>query len=183
MSDVDELLSGAIDMHVHAAPDTMSMRLDVLQAAQQAKDAGMMAIVIKNHHFPSTPIAIVLSKLIPGISIFGGICLDYEVGGLNVHALKASAELGAKVVWMPTTSAAHGRRQQSPNAEPGSEGCYILDNNGDLVPEIARILALVKEYNIVLASGKLSPEETLALFSCSFKNVYGLRHWNPQSFG
>jgi hypothetical protein len=157
LNDIDRLIKGAIDMHLHAAPDTMSMRLDVLEAAQQAKDAGMKAIVFKNHHFPTTPIAIIVGKLVPDIRVFGGICLDYEVGGLNHNALKASAELGAKVAWMPTISAANGKK-------PGSGGCCILDDKGELLPEIAGILAIVKEYDMVLASGKLSPKEIFALF-------------------
>ena len=46
-----------------------------------------------------------VSKLVPEVNVFGSICLDYEVGGLNSYALEASAKLGARVVWMPTHSA------------------------------------------------------------------------------
>ena len=39
----------------------------------------------------------------------------------------------------------------------------ILDGNNKLVPEIAKILKIVKEYNMVLANGHISPQETFAL--------------------
>lgn len=166
MNDLDGLLKGAIDMHIHSAPDTMPMRLDGLEAARQAKEVGMRAIVLKNHHYPTAPLATMVSQLVPDIGVFGGICLDYEVGGLNAHALKSAAEHGAKVVWMATHSAANARSMMpgSPGLESESEGYSILDSNGRLVPEIAGILALVKEHDLVLASGHISPGEIFALF-------------------
>ena len=43
------------------------------------------------------------------------------------------------------------------------DGYSILDDKGQLVPEIHRILAVVKQYNMVLASGHMSPAEAFAL--------------------
>lgn len=44
-----ELLKGAIDVHVHAGPHLKSSprRVDPIEAAIQARDAGMRAIVFK----------------------------------------------------------------------------------------------------------------------------------------
>jgi hypothetical protein len=165
--DLDSLIKGAIDMHIHAAPDTMPMRLDGLEAARQAREVGMKAIVLKNHHYPTAPLATMVGQLVPDIAVFGGITLDYEVGGLNAHALKSAAEHGAKVVWMATHCAANARSLMPPGlvGEAVEAGYSILDDNGELVPEIAGILALVKKYDMVLASGHISPAEIFALFA------------------
>ena len=40
----------------------------------------------------------------------------------------------------------------------------ILDENGALQPEIDDILSIIKERNMVLASGHISPQETFTLF-------------------
>ena len=166
MTDIDGLIRGSIDMHIHAAPDIMPMRLNALEAARQAIDRGMRAIVIKNHSYPTAPLAAMVGELIPDIRVFGGICLDDEVGGLNSHALEISAKLGAKVVWMPTLSAVNSRGKiaKSLGLPLEGEGYSILDEGGKLVPEISRILAIVKKYDMVLATGHISPMETLALF-------------------
>ena len=167
MEDLDKLINGAIDMHLHAAPDTLPMRVDVVEAAQRAKDVGMKAIVIKNHFYPTAPLVTIVKKFITDIEIVGSICLDYEIGGLNSHALETSAQLGAKVVWMPTLSSANSRRKMSEGLDIDlkGEGYSILNGNGELVPEINEILEIIREYNMVLASGHLSPDEIFALFS------------------
>ncbi len=165
MIDVDELVQGSIDMHLHPGPDLVPRRVDALEAARQAQQMMMRAIVLKNHHYSTAPLAIIVSQLVPGIEVIGSICLDFEVGGLNFHALEASAKLGAKVVWMPTMTSANSRAKM--NRTLGrtleGEGLFILDTRSELVPEVGRILSLVKEYDMVLASGHLSPVETFAL--------------------
>jgi hypothetical protein len=165
MKDIDNLLYGSIDMHLHVGPDTMPHCVDAIEAARQAQQAGMRAIVLKNHHYTTVPLAITASQLVPGVAVFGGVCLDFEVGGLNFHALEISGKLGAKVVWMPTLSSANSRdkMRQTLGIELEGEGFSILDTKGKLVPEIGKILSLVKKYDMVLASGHISPEETFAL--------------------
>ncbi|MFC1871010.1 DUF6282 family protein [Chloroflexota bacterium] len=172
MSDIDQLLKGSIDTHVHHGPDSfMVRRVDALEAARQAQQVGMRAIVLKSHHYPTTPLAITVSQLVPGIDVFGSICLDFEVGGLNFYALEASAKLGAKVVWMPTSSAANSRAKMSSlgGVPMEGDGFSILDSSGRLVPEMGRILSLVKEHDMVLASGHISPAETFALVEEALK--------------
>ena len=113
MIDVDELVQGSIDMHLHPGPDLVPRRVDALEAARQAQQMMMRAIVLKNHHYSTAPLAIIVSQLVPGIEVIGSICLDFEVGGLNFHALEASAKLGAKVVWMPTMTSANSRAKMN----------------------------------------------------------------------
>jgi hypothetical protein len=162
--DYDALISGSIDMHMHPGPDAFKCRVDALEAANQAKQAGMKAIVLKNHSYPTAPVAMMVNQLVPDFTVFGSVCLDYEMGGLNVHAVEYSARAGARVVWMPTFSSANSISKMRDLGLPlEGDGYSILDDKGQLVPEIHRILAVVKQYNMVLASGHMSPAEAFAL--------------------
>jgi hypothetical protein len=164
MADIDTLLQGSIDMHLHHGPDIIPRRLDALETARQAQLAGMRAIVLKHHYYPTEPLAIMVNQLVSDVKVLGSICLDYEVGGLNFHALEKSAKLGAKVVWMPTMSSANSRaRMRALGLDLEGEGFSILNGKGQLVPQMGRILALVREYELVLASGHLSPAEIFTL--------------------
>ena len=152
-------------MHVHHAPDlTMPTRADALGIARQAREMGMRAIVLKNQSYPTAPLATMVSQLVPEVKVFGSICLDYEVGGLNPDALEASAKLGARVVWMPTHSAKTAMKSDrlSGVTDDGREyQCWIRKINW--YPRWSRILSLIKEYDMVLASGHISSRETIAL--------------------
>jgi len=54
--DATELLKGAIDIHIHIGPDpNRRRRVDGYQAAVQARDAGMRAVVFKSHDYNTTP--------------------------------------------------------------------------------------------------------------------------------
>ena len=162
--DYDALISGSIDMHMHPGPDAFKCRVDALEAANQARQAGMKAIVLKNHSYPTAPVAMMVNQLVPDFTVFGSVCLDYEMGGLNVHAVEYSARAGARVVWMPTFSSANSISKMRDLGLPlEGDGYSILDDKGQLVPEIHRILAVVKQYNMVLASGHMSPAEAFAL--------------------
>lgn len=160
MSTVEKLLRGSIDMHIHPAPDPRVERsVDALQVALQAQEAGMRAIVLKSHEYPTAPVAYILSQIVDDITIFGSICLDLEAGGLNTYALEASAKLGAKVVWMPTFTSANDMKINS----RGDSGINLLDSKGKLVPAVDSILDIVKTYQMVLATGHISTAETFPL--------------------
>jgi hypothetical protein len=162
--DIDALLSGSIDMHVHPGPDTWPTRIDAVEAARQAQQAGMKAIVIKNHYYPTVPLATVVARLVPGIQVLGSISLDFEIGGINVRALENAASMGARVVWMPTFSAANSRsKMRELGISLRGEGFSILDSREQLLPEIDEVLKIIRQYDLVLATGHLSPLETFKL--------------------
>ena len=161
---VDELLHGAVDMHLHCGPDVFACRVDALEAAKQARQTGMRSIVIKNHSYPTTPLALTVGQLVPEVAVFGSICLDYEIGGLNAEALERHAAMGAKIAWMPTFSSSNSRaKMRKLGMELKGEGFSILNARGKLVPEIGKILEIIKKHKMVLASGHISPKEGFAL--------------------
>jgi hypothetical protein len=160
MTVIESLLKGSIDMHIHYGPDPrVERRVDALQVAGQARDAGMRAVVLKSHEYPTAPVAYVVNQVVNGISVFGSICLDFEIGGLNVHALEASAKLGAKVVWMPTFTSANDVKLNT-----GREGgTSVLDSGGKLLPVVDELLNIIKNNQMVLCTGHISTAETFAL--------------------
>jgi hypothetical protein len=93
------------------------------------------------------------------------LTLEPEIGGLNPAAAIAAAKLGAKVIWMPTFSSTNSRavcEKVLGYKLPGKEQ-EILDSGGKLKAEVKEIFQIVKEFNIVMASGHISPKETFAL--------------------
>jgi hypothetical protein len=167
---IDDLTRGSIDMHCHHAPDALiEGRMDAYETVKLARDMGMRAVVLKSTYFPTMPMAEIIGKLVPEVKVFGSVCLDHEIGGLNYHALEPLAKFGTKVVWMPTHSSQNSRAnmRRLPGVTLEGEGYSILDANNKLIPEVARILAIVKKYNMVLANGHMSPKETFALFAAA----------------
>jgi hypothetical protein len=160
MSVIDELLAGSIDMHIHTGPDPrVERKLNALQAASQAQAVGMRAIVIKSHEYPTAPVAYTVNQIVKDMTVFGSIALNLEVGGLNTYAVEASAKLGAKVVWMPTNHSANDMKRKN----IAGKGITILDSEGKLLPSVKDILAIIKRYEMVLATGHLSKSEVFAL--------------------
>jgi hypothetical protein len=111
----------------------------------------------------------IIGKLVPEVKVFGSVCLDNEIGGLNHEALEPLAKFGTKVVWMPTHSSTNSRAnmRRIPGVVLEGEGFSLIDAAGKLVPEVGRILSIVKKYNMVLANGHVSPRETFALFEAA----------------
>jgi hypothetical protein len=154
-------LTGAIDLHCHFGPDAHFQRsVDAYEAAQEAADAGHRAVVLKSHGFPTASLAWAVGQHVGGIDVYGGICCDREVGGMNPAAVEVALRLGAKVVWLPTLSS----RQDFDNgigAQLGipGPGIAVVDDDGALLPETLEVLALVAEHGAVLATGHVSAAE------------------------
>ena len=161
MSNVDRILEGALDIHVHFGPDPkVERRAGAVEIAFQARDLGMQGVVLKSHEYPTHPVAATTSDLINDVTVLGGIALDEEVGGLNVSAVKATANMGGRIVWMPTYSAKADRETKGLDG-----GITLLDSSGSLVPEVHSILEVIKSHDMVLATGHISTAESKALVS------------------
>ena len=157
---VEDILKGAFDLHVHAGPDPgQARRMDALDTARHAHESEMAGFVLKSHHNPTAPVAHALNRIYPGLQVAGSITLNKSVGGLNADAVEVAAALGARVVWMPTYDAHFYRssRGQGP-------GIPITNENGGLVPQLKDVVDVARQHDLALASGHVSPEEALALF-------------------
>ncbi len=164
-SPAGRLLRGSIDSHLHFSPDSMPRRYNALESVLKAQEAGMRGIVIKNHTYPTAPLARLVGDLVPDMAVAGGVCLEYEAGGINPHAVEISASLGGRIVWMPVFCSANSKGLVASRLGldiPG-DGLSILDADGRLVPEIDDILKTIREYDLTLATGHISAPEILAL--------------------
>lgn len=107
----EELLAGAVDLHVHGAPDVVPRRHADSELAELARGAGMRAIVLKSHH-ESTVGRAALVRIQTGFAVHGGLVLNRFVsGGLSPDAVEAALAMGARIIWLPTmSSTAHRAR-------------------------------------------------------------------------
>jgi Family of unknown function (DUF6282) len=158
MSAFPDFLEDAIDLHVHSAPDVDARRFNDLDLAREAERAGMGAILIKSHQNSTVERAWLVSKVVTGIQVFGGLVLNDTVGGLNVAAVKLALAMGAKEIWMPTRSALNHRYY---HGESG--GISILGADGSLVPAAQAIVEAMVQSDCILSTGHLSPREAMVL--------------------
>ena len=170
MATLPEFLEDAIDLHVHSAPDVDARRFNDLELAREAERVGMAAILIKSHQNSTVERAWLVSKVVTGIQVFGGLVLNETVGGLNVAAVKLALAMGAKEIWMPTRSAQNHRLYHD---EDG--GISVLDASGGLVPEAQAILEAVAQGGGMISTGHLSPREATVLIrqahQCGIRKV------------
>lgn len=160
-SDVEDILRGSFDLPVHAAPDPgRERRLDAMDAARAAYEAEMRGFVLKSHDYPTAPLAYALNRMYPGLEVAGAVALNDAVGGLNPSAVRAAADLDARVVWMPTFSADFYRASHGQGS-----GISLWARPGALRDEVLEVLDIVAESGMALASGHVSPDEAIELFS------------------
>jgi Family of unknown function (DUF6282) len=165
---IDELMLDAVDLHVHGAPEPIEgeRRINILELAQQAKEAGMKGVVIKSTRFGTGSLATVINQLVKSPILIGSLVLNNDVGGLNPDVVQAHAAAGVKVIWLPTFSAeAHERTRGKGTIGIGEdgkdvkEGISIIDDDGKLVPQMEKILEIIKSNKLVLATGHVSKTE------------------------
>jgi hypothetical protein len=171
-----ELLKDSIDIHLHAGPSVFPRLMDAQETAEVAKASGMRGIVIKHHHTPTVERGYFVQKAVPGLEIYGGVTLNYSSGGLNPFAVDSTLNLGGKIVWMPTVDAQNHKAHfgelgkygsrldyKKPNIYAKMEGITILDENGNLKPEIGEILDIVSDHEAVVATSHLDNNESKSL--------------------
>jgi hypothetical protein len=167
------LLRDAIDIHTHLDPDSFGPHsvqarraLDVIEMAVRAKKAGMRGFVIKQHYDQTAQLAYLASKAVPGVEVFGQLCLNHTVGGLNPAAVHHFGEVQggrARIVSMPTWDSETNVRSR------GQDRPFVrVSRNGELLPETKAVIAAIatakirdSEVKLALATGHVRPAEAL----------------------
>jgi len=160
-------LGGAVDLHCHFGPESVigtPHSVDAVGAAADAADLGFLAVVLKSHDFPSNAVAYAAQQQVSGVRVFGSICCDYWVGGVNPTAVETALRDEAAVVWLPTIAS----RQDVLNGVAAmlgirGDGIELLDEEGRLRPEVRDVLDLVAEHDAILATGHTSTAEHFAV--------------------
>ena len=178
-----ELLVGAIDIHVHAGPHIFSSprRLDPIEAALQARDAGMKAIVFMDVFEMSNGTAWLVNRVVPDFLTYGGLILNTVYGGMNPRAVKTAIQYGAGAKYI--SFGAHSTYYQAAREGRVVEGkfvplselypkfraeelerCIRVPVDSPPPPELDEILQLIAANpDIYLNTGHVSPAEALRL--------------------
>jgi hypothetical protein len=170
------VLDGLVDMHVHSGPSPFPRRFDHVEAARDGARIGLRAMVAKSHHHNTQMDILAMKDRLADVAAtaYGGIALNSTVGGLNVHAVRMCLRMGGKIVWFPTISS--GRHLEC-HPEDGSfptttvpltlERIDIVDERGELKPEVGAILDEIKEQEAVVNGGHMYPEYIRTLFQAA----------------
>jgi hypothetical protein len=174
-AEVADLLVGAIDLHCHSGPAAMPRILDHHEALMDAAEAGFRAVLYKDHFYLGVAHAVMLEKLLPdtGVRLFSGLALNNASGGINPHAVNHAANIGAKIVWLPTLSAANHIAQYEGAAKSFPKTAKrmldpiplsALDADGSVSDDTKLVLDLVAEADMILAGGHLPAAELIEVF-------------------
>ena len=155
-------LKGVIDMHVHSNPDIRHRAYDDFELTEAAIRVGARAIVIKTHQGTTVDRAYLCNRYNERVhggdndfTMFGAVTLNRQMGGINPAAVESGLKLGAKVIWLPTQSARNHLEKNK--ADTGN--CVEVVRDGKVVPEMNSIFKLIKDYDAVLGTAHISPEE------------------------
>lgn len=173
-------MEGIVDVHVYTLPCVYKRMFDGIELAKQCNEVGYRAILSKRHHCINADAAYYVRKMVPGFGYYGGIVLNWEVGGLNPSAVDAAIMLGAKEVWMPNRHAGRGNSkiitsdiythilpqnlQERPSVlKRRYEPINVLTEEGKLKHVLYEIFDLIKDADIILGTGHISRQEAFTL--------------------
>lgn len=159
-------MKGVCDMHVHTNPDLRLRAYDDFELADAAVRVGAKAIVIKSHLGFTVNRAYLTNRYVEraygkdtGFTMYGGVVMNKVIGGVNPEAVEKGLKLGAKVIWLPTQSAKRHLEKMGQDPAKGIE----LVRDGKVIPELEEVFRMVRDYNAVLATAHVSPEEAFTV--------------------
>lgn len=171
-ADAGMLLRGAIDLHCHVNPHYRPEihSQTALAYAEQARNAGMRAIVLKDVGPPTTGTAAVVNSLVQGIEVYGSLVMNLCNGGINPAAVARCLEHGdgARIIFFPTGDTLNHTLYREKfyagvNPPTPKEKAIAILRDGKLLPEVHEVIDLVAAADRCLATAHLSPPEILAL--------------------
>lgn len=181
------LQEGLVDTHYHIGPELMPRRYDVATLAAAVRPL-KMTVVLKNHTYPTTPLA-ALARAHHEARILGGVVLNRFVGGLNPDAVLGAASGNHAevahpdqseppfVVWMPTVHAVSHLRCLGKafdqrwwgaccslnEVAPSGEPVVVFDESLRPAPGLEAVLDAVAATGGRLATGHLHADEIMRL--------------------
>ena len=163
-------LKGVCDMHVHTKPELRLRAYVDFELADAAVRVGAKAIVIKSHLGFTVNRAYLTNQYVKrvygentGFTMYGGVVMNKVVGGINPEAVEKGLKLGAKEIWLPTQSAKRHLEKMGQDPAKGIE----LVRDGKVVPELLDVFRMIKDYNVVLGTAHVSPEEAFVVIEAA----------------
>jgi len=184
----DELIDGAIDIHCH-----VNFELSRKERKREPEHAwlpraeamGVRGVVLKSHWWPTINVVpYILASVQIKVTLWSSVSLNITAGGPSPCVIEACAELGGKMVFLPTWSArndierkgfSHRLRSVYENFNRMDNPAYFfLNDKGELTQLAKEIVECCQTHNLVLGSGHISWQESLAFAQAardmSFKN-------------
>lgn len=157
------LLKGVCDIHLHCRPDSRERSVDEYGFMREAMAAGYRAVMFKSNDFSCHDRAYVIRQALPEAECFGSFCMNRVHGDkVNPFAARKAVETSGglcRCIWMPTLDATYQYRHERRK----EKGIPVLDDSGQVLPEVIEVMEICAEADIVFATGHSSPEESIAL--------------------
>lgn len=162
-STADKLLHGVCDIHLHCLPDSRERSVDEYGFMKDAMAAGYRAVMFKSNDFSCHDRAYLVRRALPGAECFGSFCMNRIHGDkVNPFAARKAVETSGglcRCIWMPTLDAAYQYHSEGRT----EKGIPVLDDNGQVLPEVVKVMEICAEADIIFATGHSSPEESITL--------------------
>ena len=174
-----ELLRGAVDIHIHHAPD-LYVRI------QYESDRARAGCAFRRHarllhqaaQFSDRSVGADGAENRAGGRLFGSLTCNRQVGGLNPIAVEAAIKYGVRQIWLPTIDSTNhevvtgsvGQHGKGLTIKGGISDyalkqprLFCLDQDGAVLPELKEIIAQVSDAGIILNLGHTSFKEMLSV--------------------
>ncbi len=158
MLDIERrFLEGRCDQHIHSGPDsyfgiyasrawarpsTNIRLLDNIEAAMEAREAGIRAILLKCTSICTVDRAYSAHKLVPEVEVFGEININEAIGGLNASAIQRTVKMKPNLLRMVMLPANE--------ADPKRKDLLVTMEDGEPLPETLEVLKTVAEHDLIL---------------------------------
>lgn len=155
---------GIVDFHVHSGPSIVPRHSPDPETVASLNALGVERFVLKAHEGSTAERA-----QLAGRGVVGGVVLNSPVGGANPDAVDVAARLGARIVWLPTSSSVAHQAQAV-----GATGHEVHDHfsfatvpvveEGRLLEPWHDVLDVVAHHDMILASGHIPMDEVIVVF-------------------
>lgn len=109
--------------------------------------------MLKSHHVPTMDRAWWASRIVRGVSVYGSLVLNDSVGGINPAAVAVALQHNARIIWLPTLSAANHLNRK------GVRGGLVVARRDRVTRAVSEILDLIAQRDVALATGHISLKE------------------------
>jgi hypothetical protein len=181
MSLYDEMIEGGIDVHCHIDFEFSAKerkREPEFLWLPKAEAMGMRGVVLKSHWWPTINVVpYILSSVQTRVRLWSSVALNSACGGPNPCIIESCAQLGGKMVFLPTWSARNDVERKGfsnrlksyykSHAQLDNPNYYFLDDKGKLISLGYEIIECCKAHDLTLGMGHVSWQESLAFIEAA----------------
>lgn len=189
MSLYDEMIEGGIDVHCHIDFEFSAKerkREPEFLWLPKAESMGMRGVVLKSHWWPTINVVpYILSSVETRVRLWSSVALNSTAGGPNPCIIESCAQLGGKMVFLPTWSARNDVERKGfsnrlksyykSHAQLDNPNYYFLDDKGKLISLGYEIIECCKAHDLTLGMGHVSWQESLAFIEAARDMGYSHR--------